>query len=113
MKDVSNRAAIYVLPKKMFKTWAELYNDSSEEELTNRVKEKHIYLIDLVLSQSLQEIIEPYYARIFENELMLWNAIEHEWPEKRNMEVFLDWFEITLCEDIFDLEPGEIITEEE
>ena len=33
MKDVSNRAAIYVSPKEMFKTWAELYNDSSAEEL--------------------------------------------------------------------------------
>jgi len=44
MKDVSNRVAINVSPKEMFKTWAELYNDSSEKELANRVKEKHIYI---------------------------------------------------------------------
>ena len=113
MKDVSNRAAINVSPKEMFKTWAELYNDSSAEELASRVKEKHVYLIDLYLGQSLKDIIEPYFTKIFENELMLWNVIEHEWPENRNVDVFLDWFEVSISDDVFDLESGKITTEED
>ena len=112
MKDVSNRAAIYISPKEMFKTWAKLYNDSSEEELANRVKEKHIYLIDLNLGQSLKDTIEPYYTKVFENELMLWNVIEHEWPKNRSINVFLDWFEVNISDDVFDLEAGKITTEE-
>jgi hypothetical protein len=59
----------------------------------------------------LRDILEPYYIKIFENELMYWNCYKHEWPKDLNLDVFLDWFEVILCDDIFDLKSGKIMTE--
>ena len=42
---------------------------------------------------------------------MNWNCIRHEWPENRSLDLFLDWFEVILCDDTFDLESEEIETE--
>ena len=42
---------------------------------------------------------------------MYWNCYKHEWPKDLNLDVFLDWFEVILCDDIFDLKSGKIMTE--
>ena len=57
-------------------------------------------------------MLEPYYQIIFEYELMSWNAIEREWPLNRNYELFLEWFEVKICDDLFDLETDLIEVEE-
>ena len=112
MKDVNNRSALYILPKEPFKKWAALYNeDGFIENLDARLKEKHIYLIEYSFDDDLRDILEPYYIKIFENELTHWNCYKREWPKDRNINAFLDWFEVTLCDDIYDLKTGKITTE--
>ena len=112
MMEFANRSALYVIPRQPFKDWAANYNEEPEEELQARLNEKRIYLIDWVLDfENLSEAIGPYYLKIFEYELMTWNSYKHEWPEDRSLDVFLEWFEVILCDDIIDLETGEIITE--
>ena len=34
--------------------------------------------------------------------------LKHEWPEDRSIDVFLEWFEVILNDDIFDLESERI-----
>ena len=105
------RSALYVIPKEPFKEWADFYNEESQNDLESRLNEKHIYLIDFFYGDDLRDILEPYYIKIFENELMYWNCYKHEWPKDLNLDVFLDWFEVILCDDIFDLKSGKIMTE--
>ena len=112
MNEVNNRSALYILPKEQFKKWAALYNDESVEVLDARLKEKHIYLIEYSFKEEgLSSILEAYYIEIFENELADWNFLKHEWPKDRNINVFLDWFEVTLCDVIYDFKSGKITTE--
>lgn len=109
MKEVSNRSALYVTSKEPFKKWASYYNEESQEDLKSRIKEKHIYLIEDIYEEDLTgEVLELYYANIFEYELMSWNGYEHEWPKNRNLELFLEWFDVKLCDDVFDLAKDEI-----
>lgn len=111
MKEITNRTAIYAYPKSPFKEWAKLYNESPIEDLEQRLNEKHVYLIDWSYNEDINEALEPYYIKIFEYELLSWNVIKKEWPQKRNYEIFLEWFAVTLCDDIFDLETEKMILE--
>jgi hypothetical protein len=111
MQEFANRSAFFITPKEPFKEWAKKYNNESTEELDARLNEKHIYLVEFATEEDLRDILSPYYVEIFEYELMSWNHLKHEWPEDRSIDVFLDWFEATLCDDIFDLESEAIETE--
>lgn len=108
MKEISNRSALYVIPKEPFKKWATFYNELSKEELDDRLKEKHIFMIDSFYKEDLKDILKPYYKKIFEYELMSWNNLKHEWPEDRSIDAFLDWFEVIFCDGLFDLKSGKI-----
>jgi hypothetical protein len=112
MREITNRSALYVIPKKPFKKWATKHNELSDEDLKSRLGEKHIYLIEYAYGENLpSEFIEPYFKEIFEYELYSWNVLKNEWPRKRNLKLFLEWFEVGLCESMFDLEKGKIEAE--
>ena len=112
MKEITNRSALYVIPKEPFKKWATKYNELSDDDLQSRLGEKHIYLIEYAYGENLSlEKLEPYFQQIFEYELDSWNGFKNEWPQKRNLKLFLEWFEVNLCDDIFDLEEGIIEVE--
>ncbi len=114
MKEVTNRSALHVIPKEPFKEWAAYYNEESQEDLENRINEKHIYLIEFVYipdNELSHKILEPYYLKIFEYELLCWNGYKHEWPEDRSLNAFYEWFDVKLCSAIYDFERGRIQTE--
>jgi hypothetical protein len=111
MQSFENRSSLLIMPKEPFREWAKLYNEESQDVLDARLKEKHIYLVAYAYQEDLIDILRPYYVEILEYELNSWNYIRQEWPENRSLELFLDWFEVILCDDIFDLESEEIETE--
>jgi len=112
MKDLSNRCALFIVPKSPFKKWAKQYDDDIGNDLEDRLNERHIYLIDLLYGKELPDILNPYYLDIFEYELSTWNRIRNEWPKDRDLDLFLDWFEVTFCEDVIDLETEPIETDD-
>ena len=112
MKEFANRSALYIIPKAPFKKWAALFNDDPLSDMENRLNEKHVYLIEFFYQDPVEEILEPYYEEIFEYELSSWNTIRKEWPEDRSMKDFLKWFEVHFCDEIIDLGPGKIETED-
>ncbi len=104
MKEISNRSTVIIIPKCPFKEWATVHNEISDEDLEQRLKEIHAYLIEWSSGEKQDNILKPYYRKIFEYELMSWNSIISEWPLNRNYELFLDWFEFKLADYLFDLE---------
>ena len=60
-------------------------------------------LIEFSYEEDLMDILKPCYIQIFENELLSWNNRKHEWPKERSIAIFLDWFKVIFCDDIFDL----------
>ena len=112
MKEITNRSALTVLPRKPFNERTRLYNELTEEELEERLKQKHVYLIEWSYNEeNISDVLEPYYREIFEYELSSWNSFEHEWPQNRDIRMFLEWFEVKFNGDLFDLENGPIISE--
>jgi hypothetical protein len=92
--------------------WAKLYNVSSNEDLEQRLAEDHAYLIEWTYDEDLDQVMAVYYRKIFEYELSSWNVIKSEWPRNRNYELFREWFEFKICDDLFDLETEPIESEE-
>jgi hypothetical protein len=112
MREITNRSALYLIPKEPFRKWATEYNDLSDEDLQSRLSEKHLYLIEYAYGEDFStEILGPYFKQIFEYELDSWNSYKNEWPQKRDLKLFLEWFEVGLCESILDLEKDEIEAE--
>lgn len=113
MKEISNRSPVIVVPKGPFKEWAKLYNEISDEELNQRTKEIHVYLVDWTYAENQEDALKRYYLKIFEYELLSWNTINSEWPQKkRNYKLFLEWFEVKIGDDLLDLETERIQAEE-
>lgn len=112
VRDFANRSALVVIPKEPFKEWAELYNEGTVESLSEHVNEKHVYLIEFFYKDNFRDILSQYYEEIFESELSTWNYIEDEWPKDRSIDMFLEWFDVSLTNDIFDLEGDDIQLEE-
>ena len=111
MKEITNRSAIIVNPKHSFIEWANLCNESSNEDLNQRLEENHVYLIDWTYGEDIDRVLSPYYVNIFEYELSSWNSIKKEWPQNRSYELFREWFECRVCNDLFDLEMAAIESE--
>ena len=55
--------------------------------------------------QTLEQIIESRWAEIFEYELAGWIEDDATWPIDRSLEMFDEWFKVTLGHGIFDLDP--------
>jgi hypothetical protein len=108
MKDITNRSSVIISPKDPFEKWAKFYNELSDEDCEQRLKEIHVYLVDWSYTEKLEDVLKSYYKEIFEYELLNWNSIKKEWPENRTYELFLEWFEVKVGSDLFDLEIDEI-----
>ena len=104
MKEITNRSALFIIPKGPFNKWGKLYNEGPAEDLEERLKEKHVYLIDWTYDVDIIDVLEPYYLKIFEYELLSWNGYKSEWPQNRSCELFLEWFDVRLCDELLDLE---------
>ena len=111
MKEITNRSPLFVIPKEPFKEWAKLYNESPIEDLNQRLSEKHVYLVEWSYEEDIVDVLKPYYLEIFEYELLSWNGYKSEWPQNRCLELFLEWFDVKLCDDLYDLETEKIKSE--
>jgi hypothetical protein len=112
MKEILNRSPVIISLKGPFKEWAKVYNEISDEDLEQRLKEIHVYLVDWSFGEKQGDVLKPYYQKIFEYELRSWNTIKNEWPPDRSYELFLEWFDARVGDDLFDLETGLIEIEE-
>ena len=111
MKEITNRSALFVIPKEPYKEWAKIYNESPIEDLNQRLGEKHVYLVEWSYEEDIVDVLKHYYLEIFEYELLSWNGYKSEWPQNRSLELFLEWFDVKLCDDLYDLETEKIMSE--
>ncbi len=111
MKTI-NRTAVIVKPKQPYVDWANSFEDGGPN-LEETRKEGTAYLIrEFDYVDQMVKHIEKNYAIIFENELFGWITDPEVWPKKRTLKMFKEWFEVEICEMVYDLGKGGIITEE-
>lgn len=109
-----NRSLIILKPKEPFLDWARTLNDDEVKDLTLKqlAEDSIAYLIpELWQDSDQQSLLKSYYDVFFEEQLAGWCTDETVWPKKRNLRMFLDWFEVEFHSLVFDLcdEPIRVI----
>ena len=100
-----NRSLIILKPKQPFLDWAQTLDDEDENlTLEQLAEDSAAYLIpELWQDSDEQELLESFYDVLFEEQLEGWWTDEANWPQNRNLKMFLDWFEVEFHTQVFDL----------
>ena len=100
-----NKAAIVVKPKQSFVDWANDFNDGGPTlNLEFARRDPDVFLVDdLENEPDKDKVVRKYYKTIFKHELEAWMTDENSWPQKRNLRMFLDWFDVEICSMVLNL----------
>ena len=107
--NVLNRGFITITPKKPFFDWSNTIDSEIQFSIEDDI-EPTVYLITEDFFD-IEPLIEQHFKKIFKNELTAITEDEELWPTERNIDVFLEWFEINVGSMVFDLEKSNIVGE--
>jgi hypothetical protein len=107
-----NRLALLVTPKRRFIDWVNGLPDAGpplkEEELASL---RSVFLLAVGnLGADLQDLIDTYWADVFEEELSCWTTDESQWPPNRTPTTFRNWFHLETVDSVTDADPDEPFT---
>jgi hypothetical protein len=106
---IVNRGFLTVTPKQSFWDWANTFESDLEFSESDDI-EPNVYLITEDFME-IEPVIEQYFKKIFKNEISMITENEEDWPQALTMDVFLDWFTITIGSTVFDLEKPDLKAE--
>ncbi|HEX6044792.1 MAG TPA: hypothetical protein VFZ22_09920 [Pyrinomonadaceae bacterium] len=110
-----DRSLIILKPKQPFLNWIRTLDDEDNDlTLEELAEDSTAYLIpELWEDSDQQELLESHYDVLFEEQLGGWWTDEAAWPKKRDLTMFLDWFDVEFHSLVFDLcdEPIRVIDE--
>lgn len=106
---IINRGYISVTSLKPFHEWVGTFEDEDDMG-QDELQEPNIYLITEDFFD-VEPIIEQHFKKIFANELSMITENEEDWPQDRNIEVFLQWFQLDFGTTVFDVEKSDIKAE--
>jgi len=91
-----NRNAIIVRRKKPFIDWANSLEDRGPElHLDDPQPERTVYLVDQRTAYlDPGPALRKHCRTIFEHELALWHLDPGDWPSKRDLSTFSEWFDV-------------------
>ena len=99
-----NRCLVIVRPKQPFLDWVQSVDYDAELTLEEIREDPTAYLVpEYELNSEQSQILEWGYDLMFEQELSSWYTDPKLWPPDRNLEMFLQWFEVEFLSLIFDL----------
>ena len=108
-----NRSLVTLKPKQPFLDWSRTLDDEDKDlTLKQLAEDSTAYLIpELWQDSDQQSLLESHYDVLFEEQLGEWWTDETAWPQKRDLKMFLDWFEVEFHSLVFDLgdEPISVI----
>ena len=99
-----DRSLIVVRPKQPFLDWVQAVDREEGLTLEQVREDPAAYLIPEFESDDEQDAILKWcYEVLFEAQLESWYTDPAVWPQSRNLEMFLDWFEVEFQSLVFDL----------
>jgi hypothetical protein len=99
--DALDRVAIVVEPKEPFRAWVRgleaesLIDSMGPDELAT------VYLLPAPVEDGA-DVLAPWYAEIFEEQLTGWWRDRRVWPRSRTRAVFDEWFAVRVIDLVFD-----------
>ena len=103
-----NRCAVSVRAKQPFLDWLDSLPDMLDFSLEEINRSTMTYLLPKADEcNAVEDILRDYHDLIFEDQLAGYWTNEEHWPEIRNFEVFMEWFDCSLSDSVRDLCPEE------
>lgn len=101
-----------ITPKQAFFDWAmnldELDEEERELELEDMKNDTSAYVVSPIESlDDFQIVLEENYLNIFRNELFGWSQEPKTWPDEMSLDLFNEWFAVSLHSMTYDLTPDE------
>jgi hypothetical protein len=106
-----NRSLMVITPRLPFATWAgSLASREDSTEVGELREDGTAYIVPPVRdAEGEDRILAEFHLRVFENELEACVKDPALWPTERNLDTFLEWFDVSFHDLVFDL--GETLTE--
>ena len=101
-----NRSAIIIKPLQPFMDWFIHLYPGEEEGLNASMT----YLIRSDIDD-VEVWLDKTFDQIFTRELEGWHTNEKEWPQKRTVTMFKEWFQVDISTMVYDLEAAPVFKE--
>ncbi len=104
--ETDGRSAIILKPKQPYADWAKSLSEPGEApvKLASLRSEVTVHLVEEIVGPDhFLEILEFEYEDMFREQLNGWSRDDSQWPEIRDLQMFLDWFEVEWGSMVFDL----------
>ena len=100
-----NRTVLVVKPRQPFLDWANSLDDEIKDLTLERLRRDcTAFLVpEIEYDSDLREVLEWCFELLFEEQLAGWHTEPEDWPQDRNLEMFLEWFEVEFHSLVFDL----------
>jgi hypothetical protein len=110
MMNTVNRAVLLLRPKEPLKTWVRgLFPDMQGND-DSKVWATRVYLVDHDPKCRAESApLRRYYREILHSELESWIEDERLWPDRRDMKLFREWFEVEATSLVVDMLDDEIV----
>jgi len=107
-----NRTAVVVKPKQSFIDWLN-DNDDDDHMVGDIIGDGTIFLLpEYDYLDDLRQYVKNIYDDLFVYMLEGWVDNQCQMPEHMTSEMFLEWFDIEIIGEVFDLVKDEIVREE-
>jgi hypothetical protein len=103
--DTINRSALVVKPAQLFLDWLHRVDPTSAHLTLDDLRlEPTIYLLpEWETNEEALEHLAEVSDKIFEEQLNGWYRVPSVWPEKRDLNAFLQWFECSFHSMVIDV----------
>ncbi|MFK7032763.1 hypothetical protein [Flavobacterium oreochromis] len=98
---ILNRSAITVSAKQPFVDWANALTPELLMEV-DILGESHTYLTNPDFDNA-EAHLKKYFKQVFEEELESVLTNQEDWPQKRDIKTFYEWFDIEVSDWVQDL----------
>ena len=107
-----NRCAVLVKPRLPYLEWMASVSRRPEAESSfqDSIDDPDVYL--LPEHDDPGRALRKVWKDIFHQELVAWNTDSSSWPQKRNYQMFKEWFELVLCSTVLDSGKGPILCDD-
>jgi hypothetical protein len=112
-KEMLNRSAVVVRPRKPFLDWVRAVDDEDAPEVTPDEMVPTLYLVpDYEDPADAEKVLKKVCEEIFCRELEAWFRDEECWPRDRSLKKLKEWFDIQHIDLVEDVGRGPIENDE-
>ncbi len=109
-----NRCVVLVKAKEPFLEWLRRLPNPCNFGLDLINDDTTAYLLpDYENDRHRDRLLRRYYDFIFEEQLAAWWTVESDWPPKRDLRTFKQWFDVEFHSLVLDLVGGPILDDEQ